>query len=167
MERFKEISRSKLFIYYACTDGYVLRVLKSNYDEQKLKVWKRRGAAYVKMNYDDKPLKQIIAAAFIKGYKKGDIVECIDGNPFNCCIDNLRVLTKQEQGRRTGGSSRNIPVRVIFPDGSHRDYKSCRAAARDLFCSYQTIIDKLNKKWTSSVIKYEIIKIPKEATFEN
>lgn len=164
MEYFKEISRSKLFIYYASTRGYVLRVLKSNYSEEKVKVWYRRGKAYIKINYKEIPLKQVIAAAFLKEYKKGDIVECIDGNIYNCRVDNLRIVSPQEHGRRTGGKSRNIPVRVISPDGKQRDYPSERAAARALYCSYQTVINRVNGKYSKSVIDEYIIKRIKEVS---
>lgn len=164
MEYFKLIAESKLFKYFASSRGYVLRVLKSNYEEERVKVWKRRGKAYIKINYREIPLKQVIAAAFIKEYKKGDIVECIDGNIYNCRVENLRIISPQEHGRRTGGTSRNIPVRVIYPDGQQRDFPSERAAARELYCSYQTIINRVNGKYSKTVIdKYTITKIIQEA----
>jgi hypothetical protein len=150
--RFEKIDESKLFLYYACTDGYILRVLKSTYAEEKVKPYYRRGKAYGKVNQKDTPIKHLIAKAFIKKYKKGDIVENIDGNPMNCRLDNLRIITKQEFGKKTGGKGNNIPIVITFPDGQEREYPSIRSAAKDLFVSYQTVIDILNAKYKKTVL---------------
>ena len=150
--RYEQIDESKLFLYFACTDGFILRVLKSTYQEERVKVYKRRGKAYGKVNQKDIPIKHLIAKAFIKGYKKGNIVECIDGNPMNCRLDNLRIITKQEFGKKTGGKGNNIPIVVTFPDDSEQEFPSIRSAARALFVSYQTVIDILNGKYKNTVL---------------
>lgn len=163
MEQYKEIARGKLFIYYACSRGFVLRVLKSTYDEQKVKVWYRRGAAYVKINQKNIPLKKVIAAAFLKDYKKGIIVETVNGNPFDCRVENLQLISKQEHGKRTGGRGNNTPVRVIFPNGQERDFPSMRSAAKALFVSYQTVINKANEKYKNTVLNgYQILTLSED-----
>jgi len=93
-------------------------------------------------------LKNLVAKHFVKGYRVGDFVECIDGNPFNCKVANLRIYTHSEHGKRTGWQSRSQAVVV-----GDVEYRSVREAAKALHVSYQTLLDYMGGKVKHSVIR--------------
>lgn len=149
---FKIIDESKLYFYYACSDGYILRVLKSTYEETKVSAWKKNGKLTVKINQKEKVLKHLIAKAFLLDYFEGASVVNSDGDFRNCSADNLIVLTKQELGKQTGALSRQQPITVFYPDGNHEHFSSIRTAADSLHCSYQTILNYLKGAHKTSVL---------------
>ena len=160
VSRFEKIDESKLFLYFACSDGYILRVLKSNYHEEKVAIYQHKGRVCCKVNQKTIAVKKLIAKAFIYNYRNGDIIENIDGNPFNCALDNLRIITKRELGIRTGGRGNNIPVMVTAPNGKKAEYPSIRSAAQALFVSHQTLNEVLNGTRKNTVLNgYEIKKM--------
>ena len=88
---------------------------------------------------------QIIAAVFIRSYKKNDIVICNDGDFRNIRLDNLNIVQKKEycKGRTT---SKNAKVGLFENNELVQSYPSTRKAGSALFLSRQTICDYCNNK---------------------
>ena len=144
--RYKLIESGKLYDYYACSDGFVLRVLRSTYAEEKVKPYIAKGKVTVKINFKDVRLATAIARAFVPGHRKGAVIAHKDGDKYNCRADNLEIISSREHGRRTGGrNSRCRAVIVKEPGGCERRFDSVRQAAAEYFVSYQTMLDYMKK----------------------
>lgn len=62
-------------------------------------------------------------------------------------LHNLRLRTKEQHGVKTGPTSRSKPVVLLDEEDKVIDsWSSARKAAKDLFVSYQTVMDICNKK---------------------
>ena len=60
---------------------------------------------------------------------------------------NIAFLSDRELGKRFGGNAKRRPVAKITPDGHViACYPSARAAARENYMSYQTVVDRCNRK---------------------
>lgn len=59
---------------------------------------------------------------------------------------NLEVICLRELGKRTGHISKSQRVVEVKDNEIIRDWPSARKAAKDLFISYQTVMDYCNKK---------------------
>jgi hypothetical protein len=95
--------------------------------------------------------KNLIAKLFVRGYKDGDIVVQKNDDPFDCSLENLKVIPKSEYAKETYGLIGAQPV-GLFEDGKLvKQWKSARKAAKDLFCSYQTVMDTCNGKWKTKL----------------
>lgn len=158
LTRFEQIDESKLFLYYACSDGYILRVLKSTYEESRVRPYKKRGYLAVKVNQKEMVLKQVIAKTFLKDYFDGAVVTHKNGDFKDCRMENLLVLSKGEHIRSTGKTSRGQAVSVTFQNGERKCFASVREAAKGLHCSYQTVLDYLNGTYSSSVLDGMLIR---------
>lgn len=91
-------------------------------------------------------VSHIMAVTFIPGYKKGDNVFHIDGVKTNNEFSNLRIMTKKDLGKITGGNSRRKTVVKLTPSGEAvAFYSSAREAGRKNYMSYQTILDYCNR----------------------
>lgn len=135
-------------IYWASEQGYITRTFRKSLKEHYVKPYIKDGKATVKINGKEIVLKNLIARLFNKEYKEGDSVICIDGDLWNCTAVNLKVYKKRELGKRTGWMSKSKAVLV----GEGLEFRSVRAAAKHLFCSYQTLLDYLNGKVKKSVL---------------
>lgn len=142
------ICNGERYTYSVREDGAVIKCSRKRAIETFAKPFLKKGCAVVKINHREYSLKQLVAQHFMKDYRKGDCIETIDGDPFNCCIENLRAYTKRESGKRTGHRSRSHGVIV---DGV--DYRSVREAARALHVSYQTVLDYLGGSVKRSVLQ--------------
>lgn len=59
----------------------------------------------------------------------------------------MGYITSTDLGKATGGNSRRKPVVKLTPNGEiTAAYCSARQAARENHMSYQTVIDRCNKK---------------------
>jgi len=141
------ICKGKRFSYSICEDGTVIKTSRKHFIESKVTPYLKSGMAAVKINGKEYTLKNLVARHFIPGHRKGDYVEVIDGNPFNCKRENLRSYSKQEHGQRTGHRSRSHKVIV-----NGVEYRSIRACAKALHCSYQTVLDYLSGGIKHSVL---------------
>ena len=66
-------------------------------------------------------------------------------------INNIAYINRKELGKITGQKSRRKPVAKINDSGNIVEvYPSARAAARENFMSYQTVIDRCNGKTKST-----------------
>jgi len=144
---FKSIAEGKRFVYKIGNDGSVIKCSKKLYRESKATPYMKRGKLAVKINQKEYLVKHLVAKVFIKGYRKSMSVCHKDGNPKNCAVDNLLVLTKEELGKITGGDSRRKPVMANCVE-----YYSVRDCAKALNCSYQTLLDYLAGKVKNSVL---------------
>ena len=102
----------KVFDYYVGDNGSFFRRAKGNKVEQPVAVYIKSGHATVKINRREQRVKNLVARHHMRGHRYGTYVECIDGNPLNCNVNNLRMYSKNEHGRRTGYLSRSTPVAV-------------------------------------------------------
>jgi len=127
--------------YQVCDAGFVLSTSASTYKQKRLKPYLKRGRATVNIAGSDTSLKNLVAKHFLKGYKPGIIVECINGNPMDCSVKNLRLCTYHEHGKRTGHlcGSHQVIVNGV-------KYRSIRTAAKALHVSYQALRDYINGK---------------------
>jgi hypothetical protein len=138
-----------IYDYAVCEDGRVIKCSRVHSVESAVKPYLHRGAATVRVNGKMFTLKNLVARHFIRGYHAGAPVECIDGNPFNCRVKNLRVYTMREHGQRTGG--RNSRARKVVANGV--EYRSVRECAKALFVSYQTVLDYIDGSVKRSVLQ--------------
>jgi hypothetical protein len=136
-----------MYYYQVLEDGSVVKTSKASYEESRAKPFLRDGMATVKINNKDYRLKNLVAKHFIPGWLKGDYVEVIDGNPFNCRVGNLRIYKRAEHGKRTGHKSRG---QKVLADGI--EHRSVRECAKALYVSYQTLFDYMNGKVKNSVL---------------
>ena len=61
-------------------------------------------------------------------------------------IPGIKFLILEELGKRTGHISKSKRVVEVKDNEIIRDWRSARTAAKDLFVSYQTVMDYCNKK---------------------
>lgn len=144
---FKPLTHGKMYVYKIGNDGTVIKCSKKLYRESTSTPYIKDGKMAVKINGKEYYVKHLVAKAFIDGYKKGAPIIHKDGNPKNCSIDNLMLITKTELGRITGGDSRR---KAVIVNGT--EYYSVRECAKHLYCSYQTVLDYLAGKVKSSVL---------------
>ena len=138
------IAEGKMYLYKAREDGTVMRTSKKRFVQSRVKPYLKRGMAAVKVNGRELVLKNLIARHFVEGWQEGAYVETADGDPLNCAASNLRLYTRSEHGRRTGGMNGRA-VGVVVNGIRHR---SIRRAALSLHVSYQTLLDHMAGKRT-------------------
>lgn len=149
---YARVCTGKVFYYSVCENGTVIKTSRKLYKESKVKPYLKRGHAVVKINGKEHTLKNLVASKFIESYRKGDYVEVIDGDPFNCHVRNLRLYSQAEHGRRTGYRSSSQPVIV-----NGVEYRSIRECAKALHVSYQTVLDYLSGDIKHSVLQGVVI----------
>lgn len=138
----------KRYIYSVCEDGTVVKFSQKKFTETNVRVYLKSGIATVSINGKNCSLKKLVAENFIKILQDDDCVEVIDKNPFNCSVENLRIINRRKLGQKYGHLSKSKKITV---DGVA--YKSVKAAAKELFVSSQTIFDYLNGKVKNSILE--------------
>jgi len=149
--RFDEyITESKWFIWYISSFGRIykeskktgkLYILSGTIKEGDL-VYKIKGKSYL--------AKNLAAEKFMRDWYPGCCVGMKSGIK-NFDIENLYIYSMEEHGKNTGYLSKGR--QVIVHDGEDAtEYRSVRAAAKNLFVSYQTLLDYLNNHVKHSVI---------------
>ncbi len=139
----------KRFLYSVREDGRVFRTSRKTLKEATVKPYLSKGHAAVKINGREYRLKNLVAQHFIEGYRPGDYVETLGGDPFRCAVWNLRLYSQMEHGQKTGwlcSQSRRIIANGV-------EYRSIRACAAALHVSYQTIHDYLAGRVRRSVLR--------------
>ena len=108
---------------------------------------------YVKIENEAVKVKSLVAREMCPKYNSQQYsVVLKDGNPKNCDWYNIEIFTKQELGKKTGilaGKNKKVSI-------NGKVYESVRAAAKELFVSYQTLLDYLSGKVNKSVIPKNI-----------
>lgn len=140
-------------IYYANKNGEFFVKYKKSGSVRYLTKYENRAHKTVDITIAQKTYvaKNLIAKMFIKGYRDGDIVLQNNNDPFDCRVENLKVIPKSEYAKDTYALIGAQPV-GLFEDGKLvKQWKSARKAAKDLFCSYQTVMDTCNGKWKTKL----------------
>lgn len=112
---------------------------------------------FVKLKKSGESGKEINVAQMIYITHMGEIPEGYvvvhkNGSFSDNEVNNLKLMSKQELGRKYGAMSKKKSVVKISLDGEEVDfYCSAREAARKNFMSYQTIIDRCNGNVKKSI----------------
>lgn len=144
--------------YQADTEGNVRRVYKSGKTRLMTPYHKKmRGSQrlVVKLTIDSKSkeeiLLQLIARTFLGEPPKGCVPYHRNGCQSDNYVNNIAYISRKELGEKTGKRSRSMAVVKIDASGEVVDvYSSAREAGRKNFMSYQTIIDRCNRKCKSA-----------------
>ncbi|HIW31268.1 MAG TPA: NUMOD4 motif-containing HNH endonuclease [Candidatus Paenibacillus intestinavium] len=108
--------------------GYTIRLLDSSGIRRELRVHK------------------LMQHTFMRTPKLGEVLYHKNGNKLDNWINNLAYITRQELGKMTGGQSRQSVLKIDTSGEVVEIYRSARAAGKENFMSYQTIIDRCNGK---------------------
>lgn len=111
-----------------------------------LKPFRKRNLFQVKIKDKDFNCARLVANAFIKTLSKEDRVYHKNKNESDNYYRNLEVVSLKELGKRTGHISKSQRVVEVKDEDIIRDWPSARKAAKDLFISYQTVMDYCNNK---------------------
>ncbi len=100
---------------------------------------------------------RIYYAAFIGTIPEGYIV-IRKYSKYILSKDNLKLVSRRECGKLMGGTAKKaFYIIELDKNGKHlRSWRSARAAAKDLHCSYQTVLNIVNKKTKKPL--YKLIK---------
>lgn len=151
--RYIRIAVGQVYEYYICTDGLIHKLTRKSGKESIMRGTLKRGAVVIKINGKHETIKTIVAHAFIPQSRVGRwVIKHIDGDPWNNAVDNLQLIPQREYSRITGPMATSQRIEVITPEGKRKVYSSIRKAAKDMFVSYQTILDYMNNEYKSSVL---------------
>lgn len=115
-------------------------------DYRYLKPFRKKNLFLVKIKDKDFNCARLVANAFIKELSNTDRVYHKNKVEFDNYYKNLEIINLKELGKRTGHISKSQRVVEIKNNEIIRDWSSARKAAKDLFVSYQTVMDYCNKK---------------------
>lgn len=150
-----KIDENNSFIWYCNSSGYVYKILKT--DPKKKKIYLsgfiKKGQKVISIRQKQILLKTLVAKTFYSKYYPGICIAFKDKNPLNCSIDNMIFYSLVLHGKKTGGLTSKCKKVCISEKGKPQIiFSSVRKAANYLYCSYQTLLDYLNKKVSSSVL---------------
>lgn len=111
-----------------------------------LKPFKRNNIYVVKIGYKEFNCARLVANAFIQPLQKNDKVYHINKFSFDNYYRNLKILNAKDCGKITGYISKSKPVALIKNKEIIKRWRSARMAAKDLFISYQTVMNYCNKR---------------------
>ncbi|OTN84034.1 hypothetical protein A5819_003584 [Enterococcus sp. 7E2_DIV0204] len=145
--------------YFATWDGHIYRQLKTGRIKE-LKGYVKGNTYNIKLTINNVSreycFNRIIWETFKGEIPEGFLVIRKISVLTENGMHNLTLRSKKQHGKKTGPKSRSQAVELLSEDGSVIDsWASARKAAKDLFVSYQTIIDICNKK----VKKKPIVKV--------
>lgn len=135
----------------------IRRVWKKSGKKSIMAAHKKNGELLIQLTGFDGTRKcykvaHLMALTFINGYTKGVSVYHIDGIKTNNILSNLKLADKKTLGKITGASAKRQTVAKCKPNGEVVSfYSSARAAAKENYFSYQTIIDRCNGKTKSRI----------------
>ena len=130
--------------YYINTKGQAFIVYRKNGRKRILTKFKKRNAAYVKIGkLGDLALKNLVAKTFLNAERE-EVVVVKNGKIFDCRVENLVVMSKEERGRITGALAKSQPVGLFENGKLIKKWPSARKCAKSLFCSYQCVMDVCN-----------------------
>lgn len=133
--------------YYAYPDCTV-RYTKKSGGMKTLANYKHKSKWAVKINKKEVNAARIYAKAFIK--RDLDSNDCVLVYGKELKLDAIEVVDRSKCASITGSlaSSRYERKKVgLYKHGALvRSWPSCRKAAKDLFCSYQTVLDTCHGK---------------------
>jgi len=142
---------------YSCNElGQIFRHYKNRHPKE-LKTYVHHNRHVVCLHKSDNGkefiVSRLIYETWIGSIPKGAIVIRRNGILVDSHVDNLELSTYQKRSVVTGGTSRNKPVELLDDDGVVIDsWSSARKAAKDLFVSYQTVMDICNRKTRKKLV---------------
>ena len=142
MEEWIEIEYDKK--YEVSNFGRFRRKTKKGY--RYLTPFRKHNLFIVKIKDKDMNCARLVASAFIKSLRPEDRVYHKNKLEFDNHYRNLKILSLEELGKKTGYISKSKRVVEIKNNEIVRDWRSARKCAKDLFVSYQTVMDYCNKK---------------------
>lgn len=117
---------------------------KSGY--RYLKPFRKKNLYFVKIKDKDFNCSRLVANAFIKKLTSEDRIYHKNKMQHDNFYKNLRVISLQELGKLTGHISKSKRVVELKDNEIVREWSSARKCAKDLYVSYQTVMDYCNKK---------------------
>ena len=141
-EQWKDIEHDNR--YQVSNFGRFRKKLKNGY--RYLTPFKKYNLYLVKIKDKDMNCARLVADAFIKKLNRNDRVYHINKNNSDNFYRNLKVLSIQELGKLTGPKSKSKSVVLLKGNVIIKTWQSARKAAKDLYISYQTVMDYCNRK---------------------
>lgn len=143
MEVWKEIEQDKR--YQVSNYGRFRKKNKVN-GYRYLKPFRKGNLFLVKIKDRDMNCARLVANAFIQKLTNSDRVYHKNKLEFDNYYKNLKIMSLQELGKRTGHISRSKRVVEIKNDEIIRYWRSSREASKELYISRQTVSDYCNNK---------------------
>lgn len=132
--------------YFATWQGQIFRVFK-NGKVRELKGCQHGNCWVVNLGLNSFQFNRIIWETFKGPIPTGYLVVRKISVLSENGMHNLKLSTKAKHGKKTGPTSRSKSVELLNDGGDVIDsWSSARKAAKDLFVSYQTVMDICNKK---------------------
>lgn len=137
--------------YFATRQGQIFRIYQ-NGKTRELKGYKKVNKYCVKLSdgcshYEERLFNRVIWETFKGPIPEGYLVTRKISVLTENGMQNLRLRTKSQHGKRTGPTSRSREVFLLNDEDEIIDsWSSARKAAKDLFCSYQTVTNICNRK---------------------
>ncbi len=149
---------------YVSNMGRVKRVLKTK--ERYLQPYfkKRKPPYFIKVNGKEIKLAVLVWRVF-KGEYDSDIYSIAHHVlTTDDRLINLYIASKSELGSKTGGNTKK--TKGIYKCDKKRKilyqyYRNSRDAAKDNYCSYQTVLDSCNGKTKKNCTGYDFVWAPK------
>lgn len=142
----KKFYETKEREYFATNEGWIYSLTKKNKVRKTLVGFRKKGVRTIKFGNKTIAAKNLIAHLFYEDYKEGDIVLQKDGSYYNVSLENLVVVPKERYSIVTGALSKSQAVGLYEDEKLVKKWSSARKCAKDMYCSYQTIMDYCNKK---------------------
>ena len=130
--------------YQVSNFGRIRKKITKGY--RYLKPFRKGNLFLVKIKDKDMNCARLVANAFIQKLTSKDRVYHKNKLDFDNYYKNLEIVSLEELGKRTGHISKSKRVVEVKDNEIIRDWRSARTAAKDLFVSYQTVMDYCNKK---------------------
>ena len=114
MEEWKQCYETLLITYYVSNKGNIKSILKNNNKEKILKKM-ICGSDYYRLRISKKQLyiHHLVAKCFIGNRPENCVVDHIDRNPLNNCVENLRYCSTSENVRNSNSFRKDILVEDI------------------------------------------------------
>lgn len=145
-------------LYQASTEGRIRKILPRSGKVRLLHPYRRQRkgkanseALRVHLSLPDgrrveRTVLKLVAETFFQ-IPEGKVPVHRNGLHTDVSPRNITFLSCKELGKKYGSQSSRRPVIKITPDGEEvASYSSARAAARANFVSYQTVMDRCNRK---------------------
>lgn len=140
--------------YQADMEGNIRRVFPSGKTRLMTPYHKKMSGSQrmvVKLTINGKPKEEIVIQIIARTFLGKPPNGCVPYHKNFCqednYIQNIAYISKSDLGKLTGAKAKRKPVAMIDSSGQVVEfYTSAREAARNNFCSYQTVIDRCNGK---------------------
>lgn len=147
LENWQLFCESQKNYYYVSDKGRVKYKQKSTKNEVFAKIALVDGKATIRVNKKHVLLKNLVAKNFAsREYKKtiNPVVINVDGNPYNCNIENLKIMSLKEF-RNTFSQNKDKPCSLYKNGKLVKTFKSIREAGKNLYYDPGDISAHFNK----------------------